>query len=238
LDARKRQARVAGFLYLLAVLTGPIGLIYVPSKLIVSGDAVATIDNVRTSQWLLRLGIAGELIPEIIFIFAVLALYRLLKEVGPSQALHMLVLGALIPAPIVFVSVVSELATLILAGGGDFLSVFQRPQLDALAFLFLRVHDEGVMVASIFWGLWLYPFGSLVIRSKFIPKVFGFLLMLAGFAYLEHAFAALLFPQVEPIAWRIAEPLQIGELPIVVWLVIWGARKTPDAPRTGVLEHP
>lgn len=236
MSSRKRQARVAGILYLIAAITGTIGLLYVPSKLIVRGDAMATMDNVRASEWLLRLGIASELIPHILFIFAVLALYRLFKPVNPSHAMQMLLFGVVIPVPIAFVSVIGELATLILASGAAFLSVFQKPQLDALAYLFLRLHGQGIMVASIFWGLWLFPFAILVIRSRFIPRIFGFLLMIAGVAYLAHAFAALILPAYEPLVWRFAEPLQVAELPVVFFLAIWGTRTT-DALQTGGVQH-
>ena len=228
MNSTQRQGRVAGLLYLVAVLIGPIGLLYVPDRLIVSGNSAATADNLRSSEWLLRLGIASELVSHVVFIFAVLALFRLFKPVSPPHALSMLLLGAVISVPIAFVSVIHELATLILVSGADFLSVFPRAQLDALAYFFLRLHGQGLMVASIFWGLWLFPFGALVIRSKFIPRLFGFLLMLAGVAYLAHAAAALLLPGYEPLVWKVASKLQIAELPIVFWLAIRGARAPAD----------
>ena len=224
----QQQARFAGFLYLLIVLSAPIGLLYVPGKLIVSGNATATADNLRASEGLLRLGIASELIHQIICVFLVLALYRLFKAVDEALARQMVIFGALLSVPIMFVNVLNDIAALVLTSGADFLSVFEKPQLDALAYLFVRLHGQGITVASIFWGLWLFPFGLLVIRSGFIPRIFGYLLMIAGVAYLGAALASLIVPQYGPLVGKIALALEVAELPIVFWLLIWGAK--PRAP--------
>jgi hypothetical protein len=230
-SSTKQQARAAGFLYLLLALIAPIGLLYVPGKLIVSGNATATADNLRASEWLLRVGIASELTHQIIGVFLVLALYRLFKPVNETHAKQMVILGALVSVPIMFVNVLNEIAALILVKGAGFLSVFGKPQLDALAYLFLRLHSQGIIVASIFWGLWLFPFGMLVIRSGFIPRVLGVLLMIAGAAYLASSFATLVLPRYAPLVGQVALPLEVAELPIIFWLVIWGAKTRPtDAP--------
>ena len=148
----KRQARVAGVLYFLLAITAPIGLVYVPSKLIVTGDATATADHLRASGSLLRIGIASELFHQTMAIFLALALYGLFKAVNKNQARLLLILGALVSVPIVFLNVVNEAAALILVSDAKFLSVFEPRQLDALAYLFLRLHKQGITVASIFWG--------------------------------------------------------------------------------------
>src|ERR671936_1756977 len=123
MNSTKRQARIAGFLYLLASIPAPFGLIYVPSKLIVPGDATATADHLRASENLLRAGIACELIASVIFIFAVLALYRLFKPVNERQALAMATL-LLLSMPISLLSVVNEIGALIIAKGASFLAGF------------------------------------------------------------------------------------------------------------------
>jgi hypothetical protein len=228
MDSIKRQARVAGVLYLLIGLTAPIGLMYVPRALVVAGNATATAANVRASEALLRLGIGSELFHQIVGIFLVLALYRLFKPVSEKHAVLMVVLS-LVPVPIVLLSVVGELAALILASGANFLSVFDRRQLDALAFLSLRLHGQGLIVASIFWGLWLFPFGILVIRSRFIPRVLGMLMMIAGAGYLASSFTSLLLPRYAPAVGRFAMALYFGEIPIMFWLLIWGAKPQKSA---------
>lgn len=225
----QQQARFAGLLYFILALIAPFGLLYVPGKLIVSGNATATADNLRASEWLLRLGMASELIHQAIAIFLVLALYRLFQPVDEMLAKQVVILGALVSVPIMFVNVLNDVAALFLVSGADWLSVFEKPELDALAYLFLRLHARGITVASIFWGLWLFPFGLLVIRSGFIPRVLGVLLMVAGTAYLASAFATLVLPQYAPVVGKIALPLEVGELPIIFWLLIWGAKTRPAA---------
>src|SRR3990172_11633891 len=138
----KKQARVAGFLYLLLAITAPFGLLYVPSTLIVPGDATATADRIQASESLFRVGLASRLISATIFIFVVLALYRLFKGVSETHALAMMTL-ALVSVPISFVNVLNDIAALILLSGADFLSVFDQRQLDALAYVFLRLRGHG-----------------------------------------------------------------------------------------------
>jgi hypothetical protein len=229
----KKQARLAGLLYLLASIPAPFGLIYVPNKLIVLNDATATADHIRASESLLRLGVASELIGFIMFILVVLALYRLFKAVNETHALAMMIL-ILVSIPISLLSVVNEIAALIIVSGADFLSVFNRAQLDALAYLFMRLHSRESLVAEIFWGLWLFPFGILVIRSGFIPRVLGYLLFIAAFGYLASSVAFLLLPAHGPIVDRFATKLTLCELPIILWLLIWGANvKSPTVVAAG-----
>src|SRR5712691_2369698 len=230
MNSTKKQARIAGILYLLIAITAPIGLVYVPSTLIVPGDSTATADHVRASGLLLRIGIGSELFHQTVSIFLVLALYRLFKAVNEKQAVMMVILS-LVPIPIMFLNVLNELAALALVSGADFLSAFEKRQLDALGLLFLRLHGQGIIVASIFWGLWLFPFGMLVIRSGFIPRVLGFLLMIAGSAYLANSFVILVLPRYAPMVSQVALLLEVAELPIIFWLLIWGAKTRPnDAP--------
>lgn len=225
----KSQARIAGLLYLLVGLTAPIGLIYVPGKLIVSGDATATADHIRASAWLFRIGIGTELFHQTVFIFLVLALHRLLKPIDEYRAGLMVILGALVSVPVVFVNVVNELAALILVGGASFLSVFSTDQLDALAYLFLRLHGQGLVIAGIFWGLWLFPFGTLVIRSGFFPRVLGYFLIAAGVGNLSGSVISLLAPSYWHLVDPVAMVLEWGELPMMLWLLIKGARDPASA---------
>jgi hypothetical protein len=224
----KEQARAAGFLYFLIGVSAPIGLEFVPSKLIVRGDATATAAKLVASEWLLRLGIGTELFHQAVCVFLVVALYRLFKAVDERQAALLVILGAFVSVPIVFLNVLNEIAALILVSGAGFLSAFTKPELDALAYLFLRLHGQGIVVASVFWGLWLFPFGILVVRSGFIPRIFGILLFLAGAGYLIACVATLLLPQYGPRVVPFATALEIGEVPIILYLLIWGARDKPS----------
>ena len=229
MNSTKKQARVAGLLYLLASIIGFFCLAYVPGKLIVSGDATATANRIRASETLLRLGIASELIAFTIFIFVVLALYRLFKAVSEKHALAMATL-LLISIPISLLNLLNEIAALVLVSGASFLSAFEKDQLDALAYMFLRLHGQGFIVAQIFWGLWLFPFGILVIRSGFIPRFLGYLLFIAASGYLASSFTSLLLPSYRHLVDQFAMVLEAGELPIIFWLLIWGAKVPLDRP--------
>ena len=224
MNSVQRQARKAGLLYLLMAVVAPIGLLYVPGRVFVAGDPATTASNIRASESLLRLGIVSELLHQTIAIFLVLALYRLFKPVNESHARLLVVLGALVSVPIVFVSVLNEIAALALTRGLEYQKLFDQAQLDALAYLFLYLHGQGIVVASIFWGLWLFPFGSLVIRCGFIPRVLGVLLFIAGTAYVIGAITTLAMPHHAPLVARFISPLVAAELPIIIWLVIWGAK--------------
>jgi len=228
MNSIKKQARVAGLLYFLASLPAPFGLIYVPSKLIVLNDATATANNIRASESLLRLGIGCELLGSIMFILVVVALYRLFKRVNETHALAMMIL-ILISIPISLLSVVNEVVALIVVSGADFLSVFDAGQLNALAYILMRLHSRAILVAEIFWGLWLFPFGILVIQSRFIPRILGYLLFLAGVGYLASSLTFLLLPAYGPVVDKFASQLPLCELPIILWLLIWGAKVQPTS---------
>jgi hypothetical protein len=136
---------------------------------------------------------------------------------------QLLILGALVSVPISFVGVVFEMVALIVFKGGGFLSVFAKPQLDALGYLLIRMHGFGITAASIFWGLWLIPAGMLVVRSGFIPRIVGYFMYAGAAGYLSYAIAAILFPAYASRVGDFAQILEIGEIPIVFWLAIWGA---------------
>jgi hypothetical protein len=188
---------------------------------------LGTADRVHSSEALLRLGIGSELFYQTIEVFLVLTLYGLFKTVNKPRARQMAILG-LIPIPIVLAVVLNEIAALMLASGPRFLAAFGKPQLDALAALFIGLHAQGLQVAAIFWGLWLFPLGSLVIRCGFIPKALGVSAMLAGVGYLIGSTTSLVIPQYASSLGGIAGVFEVGELPIILWLLIWGARAQPS----------
>jgi hypothetical protein len=222
----KKTARIAGALYFLACIPAPFSLLYIPRALIVPGNATATASKILASESMFRLGIAGELISSVAFIFVVLALYRLFQGVDKRQASLMVTLFV-VSVPISFLNTLNNIAALILLRGADFLPVFTKPQLDALALVFLRLHGQGLILASIFWGLWLVPFGILVYRSGFLPRILGVLLIINCFAYVIPSFTTVLLPQYGAVVSRIALPFLLGELAIALWLVIRGARDQP-----------
>src|SRR5438874_12240817 len=156
MSSTKNPGRFAGFLYVLVSILGFFAMAYVPSKLIVHGNAAATANNISASETLFRLGIAGELIGQAGFIFVALALYDLLKGVNRRHASLMVTL-IVVSIPIAFLNELNSIAALLLARGADFLSILEKPQREALAMLCLSLHHHAIVVAEIFWGLWLLP---------------------------------------------------------------------------------
>jgi hypothetical protein len=218
-----KNARIAGFLYLLLALAGPIRLIYIPSVLFVSGNAAATVQNIASHEALFRFGIFSDLVTAILDIFVVLALYRLLGGVDRTLGALMVVFG-LCDVPIYFVNTLNDVGALLFARGADFLAVFGEPQREAIAMLFLSLHRYGIVVNEVFWGLWLLPFGILVYKSGFLPRFLGVWLILNCFAYLAQSVTGVLFPQYLETVWNIAFPVQFGELAIMFWLLVMGAK--------------
>jgi hypothetical protein len=207
-------------------IPGAFALIYVPSKLIVYGNATATASNIVSHETLFRLGIASHIISEILFMWVALALYDLLKGVNQRQASLMLTL-LVVSIPIALLNELNTIAALILVRGADFLSIFDKPQRDTLAMLFLDLHGHGFYVAEIFWGLWLFPLGLLVYRSGFFPRILGVLLVGRCFAYLVNSLTLLVLPLYGDAVARWMRPLRFGELLFMFWLLIVGAKPKP-----------
>jgi hypothetical protein len=222
-----KAARIAGAIYLLEVVTGPFSLIYVPTVLMVMGDAAATASNILAHETMFRFAILADLYSGVISIFLVLALYRLFKDVDHFLAVLMVVLGGVVVAPIFFLNALNWIAALTLAHGDSYLAVFNTQQQDALALLFLHLHSQGNIVNEVFWGLWLLPFGLLVIKSGFIPRFLGYWLLLDGFAYVVISAIGVLAPQYYSNAFMYAQPALFGELAIMLFLVIKGANVPP-----------
>jgi len=217
-----KAARIAGAVYLSMVLTAPFSLIYVPTKLIVRGNAAATADNILTHETMFRLSILGELVGMVIFICLAIALYRLLSNVNKTWAMLM-VAFVLVSAGVGFLNTLNNIAAVILFRGGDFLTVLDKPQRDALGYLFIRLHSQGEFINEIFWGVWLFPFGLLVFRSGFLPRFLGVWLMLDCFAWIALSVIALFFPNYYEAAFKWLQPAFFAELVIGLWLLIRGA---------------
>jgi hypothetical protein len=213
--------RAAGVLYLVLVVTSIFGLI-ASQSLIVPHDANATAHNIRSSETLFRLGLVSSLIGTIAFVFLGRALYRLLKDVNATRASLMVVL-VLLSVPISFVSWLNEVAALRLIDGTG-VSGLGASEMKGLAMFFLGLSGDTDALNSIFFGLWLLPFGLLVIKSGFIPRILGYLLIVAGGSYLVGSLTFLLSPPFGPVVSGIVTVGYLGELPVVGWLVFKAAQ--------------
>ena len=228
----KKAGRIAGGIYASMVFVGPFSLIYVPTKLIVRGDATATATNVLAHQTLFGFGIMADMAGAVIFISLAVALYRLLSGISVPWALLM-VGFAFVSAAVGFVDTLNNIAALHLFRGREFLSVFDQTERNSLGMFFLRLHSQGIFMNELFWGLWLFPFGLLVYRSGFLPRWIGVWLMINCFGYVILSPIGLFFPAYYGAAFKLAQPVLFGELAIMLWLLIKGA-KVPTAPSSAL----
>jgi hypothetical protein len=229
-NAANALARRAGAVYLLFSIVAVVGEFLFPAFL-VSGDPAATARNITTGEATYRLGILIGFCTLVLFVVLVVMLYKLFEDVDRMQALLMVAM-VLVGVSTALANLLNKFVPLVLLSGADYLSVFSKPQLDALALGAIGWHRSGAAVATAFWGLWLFPFGFLVIKSGFFPRVLGILLIVAGAAYLTSSVTSIGWPAYRQVIGRIVMPLYFGELPIIFWLLIKGAKLPhPPAPR-------
>jgi hypothetical protein len=219
----KKTARLAGVPYLVWAITGVYGMMYVPSRTIVAGDAVATADKMLSNEFIFRTGIINDLLSATVCIFLLFALYKLFEQVDKHQALFMVALLS-VTIPVTFIMDGFSIASLMIYKG-EVLKTFELGQRQDVAMLFLRINNWGTLTLEMFWGLWLLPFGYLAYKSGFIPRILGIFLILNGMAYIIPSFVSLLFPDFRSAAIQFAMPFWIlGEVSITLWLLIKGVK--------------
>lgn len=228
---RLSDARIAGLIYLVVVVAGMFSLAYAPSQLIVSGDAARTVQNLIEHETLFRASIAAAFVCYLAFLALPFALHRLLAPIGREAAMAMVVL-AVVSVPISLVALTHELQVLTLLSDRPWAAGLAPEALQLEVMSSLARHANGVMVAEIFWGLWLLPFGYLVFRSGMLPKALGVFLMLGCAGILTGVFGTTLVPGypgslvAEIVSW----PSAIGEIGTCLWLVLFGAREPNPRP--------
>ena len=226
----KNSARLAGVLYLLLAITGAYGIMYVPSKIIVRGDAVTTATNMLANELLFRTGIVSQLISVTIFLIMALVLYRVFKQVNEHQA-KLMVAFVIVQVPIVFLIETFNM-TAIMILKGDVLKTLTSEQFPNGAMVFLKTHGYGIMLLETFWGLWLIPFGQLVYKSGFIPRILGVLLIIAGLGYTIDSLTFMLFPNYRDFTKLPAFTFSaIGEISTILWLLIKGVKSNEQVAR-------
>ncbi len=214
----QRTAILAGLLYVLNIPFSVFGFFYVPSKLIVPGDAAATVNNIVASEGLFRSSIVSFLIGQAMFIVIPLVLYKVLKPVNKTFSLLM-VIFILLAIPIGFINEINHLAVLLLLSGADYLKPIQADQLQAQVMFFLDLHAHGIRVAQVFWGLWLFPLGYLIFKSGFLPRVLGIVVMIGCFGHLIDCAIFFLLPHIDA---TVSQVTGFGEILLGLWLLIKG----------------
>jgi len=217
------KARLAGFLYLAYIIVAILSDALGRSRLIVSEDAVATVQNIVASEWLFRFGFVSDLLAGLLFFLTAWALYVLLKPVDDNLALLFMLLN-LGGVAIQCINDLNLLAALLLSTGADYLSVFPAEQLQTLALALLNLYKQGFWVCQIFFGAWLFPLGYLVFRSGYLPKIIGVILMVHCVGWLITFGQYFLFPDFTAITY-ITYPLGfIAEFGLSLGLLFLGFR--------------
>jgi hypothetical protein len=215
-------ARLCGVLYLTVIGIGIFTELFVRGKLTVPGDATGTASNIMASSILWRSSIAADVILLVCAVTQALLFYVLLKPVSKNLAL-LAVLFTLVECAIDGVNKLNLVAALFLSGSTDYLKTFQPRQLDALAYLSLRLHAYGYAVSLIFFGFVCLIFGYLLFRSGYFPRTLGALMTITGLSYLTISLTQILAPTYAGTIFPImAVPAFIGELSLCLWLIVKG----------------
>jgi hypothetical protein len=229
-NSLNKEARIAGLLYLIWILTAAYEM-YATSQLGIKGADAATIDHLLEHEFLFRTIIANSLVSGLLFIFLAFAFYRLLRQVNEHLAKLMVAL-VLVQLPIVFFIETCHITSLMIVKG-EALKELEQLQQQGIAMLFYKMAGYGTMTLEIFWGLWLIPLGQLIYRSGYIPRLLGGLLVIAGIGYVIDSFTVLLFPELRTFTMTPAFLFSgLGEILITFWLLIKGVKSKQPLPST------
>lgn len=218
-----RKARIAGLWYL-GFSMGPFYLLYVPSHTVVHNDAAATAARILTHESLYRWGMLAETLGAVVFIGLALALYRLFEDVDRHRARQLVAL-VLVSSALGLVTVIFSASALLVFRGGDPFAPFDTHTREALGMLLIRMHGQANAINQTFWGLWLLPFGSLVVNSRFLPRWLGYWLLLDGIAWVVLSVTWFLAPDSTDALFRYFQPAFLAELAAMLWLLIAGAKE-------------
>jgi hypothetical protein len=213
-DEGNNIARLSGLLYLSLIPLGLFGIIYVPSILVVPEDITTTIVNIIENETLFRWSIISALVVQLVNIILVLLLFKLFKHTNKEMA-SLMVVFSLLAVPIAFLNEINNLAVLQLLN--------QSNESQHLISFFLDLHQQGIIIAQVFWGLWLFPLGYLSYKSNYMPKFIGILLIIGSAGYVVDSFTLILLPQFKI---TFSEFTFLGEVIFPLWLVIKGIKKS------------
>ncbi|MEO1210839.1 MAG: DUF4386 domain-containing protein [Cyanobacteria bacterium J06638_20] len=223
--AQQKAGRIAGFAWLIIIITGLFAEFFIRMPLLVPTDAAATVHNIAESQGLFRISIASDLIMLVFDIVVAVALYVVFKPINQGLALLAAALRLVMNA-ILGINLLNLVFALLLSTDPLYATVFESEQLQTLAILFVNAHSFGYDIGLVFFGLHLFTIGYLIYESGYVPRILGGLLITASFGYLIDSFASILLSQGEAILSAIASVLLIlalvAELAIALWLLVKG----------------
>jgi hypothetical protein len=231
MNSPKRLSRIAGVLYLLVGILGGFAEGYVEPKMYVAGNAAATVGNMIANAGLVRLGVVADLLDGTIFVFLALTLYILLRHVHKSAARTMVVLVALAAGLTCLVALFEFEGLRVATGAVDVIAVGTAGS-NALVLLLLDTQHYGLLIAQIFFGLWLLPLGYLAYKSAMFPRALGGMLVVGGACYLVDMLAAFLVPDVsKAIHGYVTIPSAIAEIWMVGYLLVIGVKTKKSGDR-------
>jgi hypothetical protein len=236
LDANRarRLARAGGALYLVIIVLGALGEGVIRGSIVVPGNATATVANLRSMEWLWRLGVVGEVVVLTCATALAVVLYALLRRVNRELAM-MAVLFNLVAIAIEGVAAVSLATTLLPLGSAAYMTALAPEQIQAMAMLSIRSHTMGFGIALIFFGVECALLGYLIYRSAYMPRAIGILMQVAGVCYVVNSVALLLSPSLSSQLFpTILIPSLIAELSLALWLLVKGVKAEEwNQPRDG-----
>jgi hypothetical protein len=215
----RRDARIAGLLYLFIIVAGAFAQAYVRQGLVVPGDAAATGANLVANEQLYRWGLVADLLPLLCNVILAVIFYRLLSVVNRSVA-ALAVLFSLLGTAIQATVLVFHIAPMLVLTGGPALGALTEPQVQALAYLSLRSQTDGYSIALVFFGCFGLSLGYLIVRSTFMPRLIGVLMGIAGFCYFTNSLVSLVAPSLSSVLFLL--PALVGEASLTLWLIFKG----------------
>lgn len=217
--------RAIGLLFLVILAAGPFSMLWMPSQLLEEGDAAATARNVADSEGLLRAAMTVDVVIVLVEVAMAALLFTLLRPVSRTIAL-MASLARFGQAMLHAVNLLPWFAVLLLAGSAGQLGAFEPAQLDALLLAAFDVHEDGVLVGQLLFGLHLVLLGWLVGRAPYLPRLLGGLLVVGGAGYLLQSFGHVVAPGADDVlASVVVVTAAVGELPFFLYLLVRGVRR-------------
>ncbi len=216
------MARIAGLLYLIVIATGLFAEVFVRQAFKVSGDALATANNIQSSEMFFRWGFVADLINFVCGLPGVLIIYFLFKRVN-KFLLQLALIFVVIQTAIIAVNLINQISPLLILSNSVYLNTFQPNQLATLSQLSLNVQGVGYAIGLVFFGFYCLLVGYVISKSKMVPKFLGILYIISGIGYIINSFTMLLSKGfANPIFPYLAIPIFIGELSFCLWLLIKG----------------
>lgn len=224
MGTNKRTARLAGLIWLLMCVFGPIAQL-IRSKLFVTGNMGATAENLRSNEFLFRLGFVSDLVMMVLFLMLPLVLYKLFSSVDKNLSILMVVF-VMVSVPINMLNLLNEFAAFHVLSGAGYLNVIGAEQLMAEAMRSHELYLHGYEIANVFFALWLIPLGLLVYKSQFLPKILGILLVVGGCSLFLEVFIYFLLPGYEIVNTILLIPQTLSEFAFLIWVLMKGINET------------